>query len=185
MNKKNDISKSLNNKEFAQAEKSEKSNSFYKNFFIKYGIIFLLFLFMFFVIFGFSFLCGIVQKNNYKKCINKTLETYYEANSKNKMFAAAFVNPSFFPSNNLVIYKLEDSKSSANSENQYVILVRIATVYGPLPVLFIYNKSINEVVYVDIMTLNSSSKNRILSSLSTTQIALWKNKLLELGKSYL
>ena len=69
--------------------------------------------------------------------------------------------------------------SKNGSDKNYAVLIRINTLYGPLPAVFVYNKN-KGTEFIGFQGLHGRVKNIILSNYSSIRLKYWINKIPEI-----
>ena len=67
-------------------------------------------------------------------------------------------------------------KEKGSKTSEYAVLLRVATLYGPLPALFLYTPE-NEVKFVTFITFGGKAEQQIENISKYSQIAYWSKKV--------
>lgn len=143
-----------------------------KTFFIKYAY----FLGVLLVVFGILIYSVVLSRrswiNNLRTSVEKVLNE-----SEPEMWAVGKVHNIENPfSLNCVCYETRYKKTG---ENYMAVLIRVSTLYGPLPAVFICNEQ-NEVTFVGYSSLHGRIAEQIKNHPSDKRITYWKKRIPEI-----
>lgn len=149
-----------------------------KKFLTEYGL-FLSFLVVFFIVI--FFMC-FLSKNFWSRGIEKQLESFLNKSypEKYQVKENIIVNSPFSVS--MAAYELNSINEKNQQEDSIAVVIKITTMYGPLPGVYEY-KSSGEVDFLGIIGFDGKSKkeNSILDGLKKSiQILRWKERIPDL-----
>lgn len=140
-----------------------------KKFFTNYAFFLLILL----VVFGILIYPAIVSKkswnNNLRVSVQKVLNEY--ENEKWKVGAAIDIDKPITTSCAAynITNKIDGSKACA-------VIIRITTLYGPLPAVFIYNYD-NEVIFAGYSSLHGRVRNQLTAGVTDKRREYWQKKI--------
>lgn len=174
----------INNKHTKKSSEAKKTveNQYQKNtlnsginnktFFIKYAY----FLGVLVVVFGILIYSVVLSRRSWVNNLRTSVEKVLNENEPD-MWAVGKVRNIENPfSLNCVCY---ESRYKKTGENFTVVLIRVSTLYGPLPAVFLYDDNEN-VSFVGYSSLHGRISNQIKNHPSDKRINYWKKKIPEI-----
>lgn len=144
------------------------SKEFFRSFVIFFGMIVV----FFFVLFGIIKMTSTRPAEELKKSVQALLDEKYDGEwivQESKDVSSPFKLSSS-------IFLIENSKTHQHS---YAVLLRIATLYGPYPAVFIYNQG-KKTVFVGYTSVQGRIKNLLEYDNSNNRIRYWLEKVPEI-----
>lgn len=130
-------------------------------------------LLMILLLIAFSFIAKKSWNNKLKIQIEKVLEQKYPEKFPNsyQIGESVSINSTIAVSSNM--YKI---MSNGNFSNQYIVITRVTTYYGPQAAVFTINKY-GEVSFEGFACLNSRIKNQLSNSETDITLKFWKKQV--------
>lgn len=152
----------------AQPVKQSETSTYFK----KYGLFVLLLLILFGIIFGFSFL----SKKSWQNGLKEQIQTVLANSTKEKFTLGDYVylNSPFDTSCAMYTYK-----NANGSKKGYALILRMQTIYGPQPAVFLYTSG-KEAQFVDFVSFGGKAKQQIQAVSKDAQIAYWCKRIPEI-----
>ncbi len=133
--------------------------------FKKFGVFASICFLLFVIVISFSFLAKKFWDEGLKK---QTVDCLTEYCADQNYTVQEYISAASGLSTSSAIYKL-------NRQNSYAVIIRVMTMYGPLPAVFVCeNGSARFITYLHI---DSFSKKEIISSSENSQIVYWENRI--------
>ena len=149
-------------------------DKFYKDFFIKYGI-----LTAFFAVFFFLTIYSVViSKKSWQVNLRQLVETVLEEHEPNSWNLENYVRLDNPFSMNVACYEARNRK---NGELYKVVLLRVQTFYGPIPAVFLVSSDY-EVEFVGVSSYHGRFAEQIRMVNNSLRIDYWKNRVVDILK---
>lgn len=144
----------------------------YKNFFKNYG----LFVSILVIVFGITIYVVKVTQKSWQKNLKINIEKVLEEYEPDTWTLGNFYQLNNPLSQNAACY---DARNKKNGENYKVAIIRVQTLYGPLPTVFIIDKD-NNITIAGFSSLHGRVKNQIKENNTNKRLNYWKQKLPEI-----
>lgn len=140
-----------------------------KEFFIKYGIFVGILTVLFFIMFYFVK----VSQKSWNKNLKTNIEITLEENEPNTwiVYNPVKINNAFAMS-----AACFDVRNKKNGENRKAVIIRVQTVYGPLPAVFTVSKD-GEVFFEGYSSVHSRVLSLLNSDVTNKKLAYWIEKM--------
>lgn len=156
---------------------SYEQKQLYKKLFIRAGILSGFFC----VLFGLLVVFSIMASKSWRTSVRSYLTSYLNADEKQSYELGDPIHISSSISYNCVLFPI--SSSSTPSEYEYVAVVRIASIYGPLAAVYLCRE--NHVVFNGFLGMEESVSRKISHSVEYSQVKFWGNKVMNILDSNL
>lgn len=144
-----------------------------KQFFKNYAFFILILL----VVFGILFYFVFTAKKAWNKNLAVTVQRVLDETEKGRYTVenAVYVNKPLTV--NCAAFELTDSVT--NNED-FVVLIRIITYYGPIPAVYIYDKTTETTEFIGYSSLHGRIKTQLMNSKSDRRREYWQNRIPEI-----
>ncbi len=126
------------------------------------------------IVFCLLVLMSFAGKNSWKFYLGKTVENTLFANDETSYKIGNYIPIKTGLASSAAIYEL--NKSGFKDGSYYGVIIKITTMYGSLPAVFIYEKNTGA-QFVDFVLGQGKAKEQILLSSQNTQIAYWAERI--------
>ena len=117
-----------------------------------------------------------ISRNPYEKKLANEIQVVLDEYNPNKWTVGEKIDLKSSFSYSGAMYHLV---SKNGSDKNYAVLIRINTLYGPLPAVFVYNKN-KGTEFIGFQGLHGRVKNILLSNYSSIRLKYWINKIPEI-----
>ena len=146
--------------------------NFYKDFFIKYGILTAFFAFFFFV----TIYSVVISKKSWQINLRQLVENVLEEHEPNSWTLENSVHLDNIFSMNAACYEARNRKTG---EIYKAIILRVQTFYGPIPAVFLVSSDY-DVELVGISSFHGRFSEQIKIFNNSLRIEYWKNHVVEI-----
>ncbi len=149
--------------------------NFYKDFFIKYGILTAFFAVFFFI----SIYSVVISRKAWQSNLRYLVETVLEEHEPNiwNLENSVRINNSF--AMNAACYEARNRK---NGEIYKAVILRVQTFYGPLPAVFLISSDY-DVEFVGISHFHGRFNEHIKVFNNSLRIEYWKKRIVDILRS--
>lgn len=141
-------------------------SSFNFEYLKKYGILVGCLIFIFLIACGVTF----ASRKSWNNGLSVQVAKILEASGEYKVCENVLINSGFSVSGG--IYRVE-KEGSANE--YYAMILRVQTVYGPVPAVFLYEYGKDYSTFVGLPTIRGALQTQIIEVSRNSQIAYWEN----------
>ncbi|MDY4902508.1 MAG: hypothetical protein SO116_06510 [Treponema sp.] len=154
-------------------EQKKILSAFYKKHLINYGI----FAGIIIVLLAFLITFTLLSRNSWREGLKKQVEKVLS--NSTEYTCGSWVKLNSLATSQCSVYELvKDGKTVPSA---YGIILRVTTMYGPVPAVFTYefdeNKNNASVNFIDFVETSGPLNEKIKASALKNQIAYWKNKI--------
>lgn len=136
----------------------------------KYGVFLLIIIVMFFLLIG----SILLARNSWKEGLKKQVETVL-VEQKNDYRIGNFVKINSPFSTSCAVYELNKKNSKQNGE--YAVIIRLTTLYGQIPAVYLYNEKDENAEFVRFISLDGTAEKQIQDISKDMQISFWKKRI--------
>lgn len=126
------------------------------------------------IIFCLLVLMTLATKNSWKFYLGKAVENTLFENDETSYKIGDYICVNTGLASSTAIFEL--NKNSFNDGSYYAVIIKITTMYGPLPAVFIYEKNTGA-QFIDFILAQGKVKEQILHTSQNSQIAYWANRI--------
>lgn len=146
----------------------------YKVFFKNYGIVVAFLV----IIFGILIYISKVSQKSWQKNLKDTTQTVLDEYCENEWIVGNPVRIKNALSQSSACYEVRNKK---NGEMYKTIIIRIQTLNGPIPAVFVIDKN-NEVSFIGYSSVHGKIRNQLIYNNSNKRLTYWKDKIPEIIK---
>lgn len=151
---------------------SYEQKQIYKKLFIRAGILSGFFC----VLFGLLVVFSVMASKSWRTSVRSSLASYLNADEKQSYELGDPVHISSSISYNCVLFPV--STSGTPKEYEYVAVVRIASIYGPLAAVYLCRG--NHVVFNGFLGMDEAVSRKISLSVEHSQVKFWGDKVMNI-----
>jgi len=144
----------------------------YKLFFKNYGIVVAYLV----IIFGILIYVTKVSQKSWQNNLKYTVQKVLNENSQNEWIVGNPVKIKNALSQSAACY---DARNLRNGEMYKVVIIRIQTLYGPIPAVFIVDKN-EEVTFIAYSSVHGKVQLQLESNNNNRRVNYWKSKIPEI-----
>ena len=133
-----------------------------------------LFLAIIIVIFGIIFSSALFSRNSWKEGLKNQVESVLLEQKKDYTVGDFMQLQSPF-STSCAVYNI-NQKGKKNT-NKYAVIIRLTTLYGQIPAIYIYDSKESDVSFLKMLTLNGASEKQIVDISKHMQISFWAKRI--------
>lgn len=133
-----------------------------------------LFLAIIIIIFGIIFSFALLSRNFWKEGLKTQIENVL-LEQKQDYTVGSFIQIKSPFSTSCAVYSI-NQKGKKNA-NKYAVIIRLTTLYGQIPAIYIYDSAKDDVTFIKMLTLNGASEKQIVDISKNMQISFWSKRI--------
>jgi hypothetical protein len=125
------------------------------------------------VFMGLLILFSLLSNRKWQNGLRSQIESVLQESTNEKYVVGPYVYVKTPFVTSAAVYQLNAKQKKTN---QYVVILRVTTMYGPLPAVFIYTSG-KEAEFVDFIYFDAKSNQQIADSSHNAQIDYWCKRI--------
>ena len=153
-------------------ETSKNRSAFYKQLFARYGI----FCGILVAMLGILILFTLLSRNSWKKTLAFEVQQVLQENSANNYQVGEKLQLASLFETVCAVFHLS-SDNARDTKQFYGVIIRITTIYGPLPAVYVYDSKNKTAHFIDFADMNNIASPRISENSMNSQISRWAKRI--------
>lgn len=146
----------------------------YKDFFKIYGVLVIYLLLIFCILIYFTK----ISKKSWNINLKNTTQTVLDENNENEWILGNVIKINNPLSQSAACF---EAKNKKNGEVYKAIIIRIQTLYGPIPAVFVVDVN-NNVDFIGYSSVHGKVQKQLMNNVRNKRIGYWKRKIPEILK---